>query len=70
MDNAHSESAAYGYTETYQKNMELFGIGNNVQNYAHVLCQLLYVLRRTRKRLAGYSPKQRIASAGDDAILK
>ena len=70
MDNAHSESVAYGDTETYQKNMELFWTGNNVQNYAHVLCQLLYVLRRTGERLVGYSPKRRIASIGDDAILK
>ena len=44
MNNAHSESVAYGDTEAYQKNMELFWTGNNVQDNAHVLCQLLYIL--------------------------
>lgn len=35
-----------GYVETLQKAVELLGLGDDVQDHANVLCQLLHIPRK------------------------
>ena len=53
MGDTHSEPAAHGHAKENKALMELFWHGNHVPYHAHVLCQLLHVLRRTGKGLDG-----------------
>ena len=53
MGHVDSQPATHGHTEAYQAHVELFGAGHHVQDHAHVLRQLLHLLRGTRKGLAG-----------------
>ena len=50
---ANSQPAAHGHTEAHQAYMELLGTGHHVRDHAHVLCQLLHLLRRAGEGLAG-----------------
>ena len=43
MGHAYRQPATFGHTKACQKVVELLGAGNNVQDYAHVLCQLLHL---------------------------
>ena len=43
LGDAHRQPAAIGHPEAHQKVVELLGAGDNVQDLAHVLCQLLHL---------------------------
>ena len=51
MGHTHRQSADYGYPEKDQTQVEFLRVGHHVQDYAHVLRELLHFLGGTGKRL-------------------
>ena len=68
MGHADSQPAAHGHTEAHQAHVELLGTGHHVQDHAHVLCQLLHLLRGTRKGLAGDTQDNGSLTPGTDPV--
>ena len=68
MGHANSQPAAHGHTEAHQAYMELLGTGHYVQDHAHVLCQLLHLLRRAGKGLAGDTQDNRSITPRADPV--
>ena len=69
LGDTHRQPPAHGHAEAYQAQLEFLQPGKHVPHHAHVLRQLLYILRAARKRLAQNHRSRLSAGWWTDTLL-